>query len=412
MASVSQPSAGTTLQLKMRIRRQKARQLIREFERDARLDQVFVVLTLGSASIATLGLLANSPAVVIGAMIIAPWITPLRATAFGILRGRLKLVGTGLLTLLAGALLTIGLSALLGRLSDLPDFGSEVMARTAPNLLDLGIALVAGTIAVYARIRSEAVSSLAGTAIAVALVPPVCVMGLLLSGGQWDLARGAGLLYLTNLFGILSGCLIVLAKWGPGFRHYMRRSRLSVISLVLTALLVYPLTISFLDLVRSGREQVVQRQITQTIERLLVRETITVGQEGRLESLTIDWDQNPPLIRAVLRMSQPDKPTPKQVAELQRLINERQKLRFRLLVERSAIEVVGPQTEPNAKENGRIPLVSPPPLPSPSQPPQPSTPIEPQKPTSDSPPGAKPEPESAPDGVPTPPATTPEPANP
>ena len=343
--------------------RRHVRQLIVDFERDAGLDEVFVVLTLGATAIATLGLLSNSAAVVIGAMIIAPWITPLRATAFGILRGRLKLVGRGLFTLLVGALLSVGLSLLLGLLAGLPDFGSEVMARTAPSLLDLGIALVAGVIAVYARLRSEAVSSMAGTAIAVALVPPVCVLGLLLSAGEWDHARGAGLLYLTNLFGILSGCLAMLAKWGPGFRHYARRSRLSVVSLGLTALLVVPLSGGFIDLVRSAREQVLKREITETIERLLVRETVTVGQNARLDSLLIDWAQNPPLIRLMLRTVEPDQPTPKQVAELQRLINARQPLRFRLLVERSAVEVVGPETAPNPREAGRLPLTPPPTVP-------------------------------------------------
>jgi len=143
---------------------------------------------------------------------------------------------------------------LLGWLSGLGDFGSEVQARTAPNLLDLGIALVAGGIAAYARLRSEAVSSLAGTAIAVALVPPVCALGLLLSASQWSVALGSGLLYLTNLMGILSGCLLVLAKSGPGLRNQMSRSRLGIVSLGLTALLVVPLTGSFLDLVRRSRE--------------------------------------------------------------------------------------------------------------------------------------------------------------
>ena len=340
-------------------RRQQVRQLIVDFERDAGLDEVFVVLTLGATAIATLGLLSNSAAVVIGAMIIAPWITPLRATAFGILRGRLKLVGRGLFTLLVGALLSVGLSLLLGLLAGLPDFGSEVMARTAPSLLDLGIALVAGVIAVYARLRSEAVSSMAGTAIAVALVPPVCVLGLLLSAGHWDDARGAGLLYLTNLFGILTGCLAMLAKWGPGFRHYARRSRLSVVSLGLTALLLVPLSSGFIDLVRNAREELLQRQITETIQRLLVRETVTVGQNARLDSLSIDWTQNPPLIRLVLRTADPDQPTPKQVAELQRLINKRQQLRFRLVVERSPIEVVGPEPAPNPQDRGRLPLAAP-----------------------------------------------------
>jgi uncharacterized hydrophobic protein (TIGR00271 family) len=355
---------------------QRIRQLITEFQQDARLDQVFVVLTLGSTLIASLGLLSNSAAVVIGAMIIAPWITPLRATAFGILRGRLPQVLQGLLTLFVGALITVSLSFLLGKVAGLPDFGNEVLSRTSPNLLDLGIALVAGGIAAYAKVRSEAVSSLAGTAIAVALVPPVCVMGLLLSADQWSLALGAGLLYLTNLLGILSGCLVVLAKSGPGLRHHMRRSRLSLISLALTAVLVLPLTSSFLDLVRLSRQQALQRQLQATIQTLLVRETVTLGQEAQLDGMTIDWNQNPPLIRVVVRASRPDVPSPKQVAAVQKLVNERQGLRFRLLVERSAVEVVGPEAEPNPEpEDGTLTLPPPPPTaPAPVAPPPPPPP--------------------------------------
>lgn len=323
------------------------RTLLCEFERDAQLDQVFVVLTVGATLIATLGLLSNSAAVVIGAMVVAPWITPLRATAFGILRGRIRLVARGLSTLLAGALITIVLSVLVGRLASLPGFGSEVLARTAPNLLDLGIALVAGGIATYAKLRSEAVSSLAGTAIAVALVPPVCAMGLLLSAGLWGQALGAGLLYLTNLLGILSGGLVVLASAGPAFRHRLRSSRLGAISLMLTAVLVIPLGYSFVDLVRRGRKQVVQVDVERTIRQLLERETITFGQLSTLSDLTIDWNQNPPLIRAVVRASQPDEPTFTQVAAAQTLINQRQKRNFRLVVERSAVDVVGPDAPPN-----------------------------------------------------------------
>lgn len=355
--------------------RQRMRRLLMEFREDARLDQVFIVLTLGSALISSLGLLANSAAVVIGAMIIAPWITPLRATSFGILRGRLPMVVQGLGTLLVGALITVSLSLLLGKLAGLPDFGNEVLSRTSPNLLDLGIALVAGGIAAYAKLRSEAVSSLAGTAIAVALVPPVCVMGLLLSANQWSLALGAGLLYLTNLLGILSGCLVVLAKSGPGLRHHMRRSRLSLISLSLTAVLVVPLTSSFLDLVQRGRQQTLQRQLQDTIQNLLVRETVTLGQEAQLDGMTIDWDQNPPLIRVVVRANRPDVPSPKQVAEVQKLINERQGLRFRLLVERSAVEVVGPETAPNPEPpEGVLPLPRTQQAPPPPDPPTPVTP--------------------------------------
>ena len=147
----------------------------RSYGRDAALDEAFIVLTVGASLIATLGLLANSAAVVIGAMVVAPWILPLRAGSFAVLLGSVSLLVRSLVTLAAGVLLTTALSAALGWLVGLPQFGSEVAARTSPNLLDLGIALVAGGLATYAKLRSDAVSSLAGTAIAVALVPPVCV---------------------------------------------------------------------------------------------------------------------------------------------------------------------------------------------------------------------------------------------
>lgn len=161
------------------------------FALDARADQEFLVLTVAASLIATLGLLANSAAVVIGAMLVAPWMLPLRAAAFAILQGRLRLVATALASLLLGVAVTVGLSLGLGLLVGLPLLGSEVMARTQPNLLDLGVALVAGATAAYASVRSRALSSLAGTAIAVALVPPVCVFGLLCAKAQWSPALGA-----------------------------------------------------------------------------------------------------------------------------------------------------------------------------------------------------------------------------
>ena len=94
--------------------------LSEQFELDARFDQPFLVLTLAAGAIATLGMLANSSAVVIVAMLIAPWMLPLRAAAFGILQGRLLLVGRALFTLLIGIALTVVLSVLLGASVGLP----------------------------------------------------------------------------------------------------------------------------------------------------------------------------------------------------------------------------------------------------------------------------------------------------
>ncbi|HGY5551153.1 MAG TPA: DUF389 domain-containing protein [Prochlorococcus sp.] len=320
------------------------------YKEDAQLDEVFVILTIGASMIATLGLQANSAAVVIGAMVVAPWILPLRASAFAVLIGDIRLLRDGLLTLLAGVIITIVLSALLGEIANLPRLGSEVLDRTSPTLLDLGIALVAGGIAIYAKLRRDAVSSLAGTAIAVALVPPVCVMGLLLSYQNWADAYGAGLLFATNLLGILSGALLMMAWKEPFFREQLRESHLSAANFMLTfgltALLLIPLTSQFVSLVGKTSREHTRDQIQRTIETYLKRETLTFGGEGvNLATLEIAWEQNPPEIRLLVLVTNPALPSLKQVSAVQQEVNKRQKLDFQLIVQRVVV-VEGPPEQP------------------------------------------------------------------
>ena len=183
-------------------------ELHRSYDSDAALNESFVVLTFGASLIASLGLLANNAAVVIGAMVVAPWILPLRTAVFATMFGDWKLLPRAALTLLMGAVFTTALSMGLGLVAHsngllMPDsFPEEIQSRLKPTVLDLGIALAAGSIATYAKVVPGAVSSMAGTAIAVALVPPVCAMGLTLATGHYEDARGAGLLYAANLLGI------------------------------------------------------------------------------------------------------------------------------------------------------------------------------------------------------------------
>ncbi|MFQ3585259.1 MAG: DUF389 domain-containing protein, partial [Cyanobacteriota bacterium] len=121
--------------------------------RESRLSFNYLMLVIGSCVIATLGLMANSPAVIIGAMIVAPLMLPIRGMAMGALEGNLVLFRTGILSIAVGTGIGVGVSFLLGRLVGLPQWGSEVLARTQPNLLDLGVALAAGGIGAFARVR-------------------------------------------------------------------------------------------------------------------------------------------------------------------------------------------------------------------------------------------------------------------
>ncbi|MCP9886409.1 DUF389 domain-containing protein [Cyanobium sp. ATX 6A2] len=318
-----------------------------EFGSDARFGQVFAMLTLGSTVIATLGLLANSPAVVIGAMVVAPWIMPLQAMAFQVLRGQFPDFLRALSTLALGVLLGLFVSVGVGLLVPLPNHGSEVMARTVPNLLDLGIALMAGVVAMYAKLRKEAINAVAGLAIAVALVPPVCVTGLLLAAGRWQDAYGAALLFLTNLLGILTGAMVTLNVLERPFRGRLLRSRLGITSMALTALLVIPLGGSLLNLMGLSRRQMREQRVEELILSSLRNETFTLGRDSELESVRIDWDEDPPVITARVSVSDPRLPTFTQVSAVQSFINTKLAPRqFRLVVKRTSIDVVGPEPEP------------------------------------------------------------------
>ena len=337
----------------------KISQLRRSHMRDATLDEVFIVLSIGASLISTLGLLANSSAVVIGGMVVAPWIMPLRAAAFAILLGEVRLLGRSLRTLLVGVLSTTLLSFLLGSVTGLPQFGTEVLTRTSPNLLDLGIALVAGGLATYAKLRSDAVSSLAGTAIAVALVPPVCVMGLLLSHQSWSDASGAGLLFATNLLGILTGGLVLMAWKDSEFRHELLRSRLSVASFILTGLLLIPLGGSFIGLLTQANRENRRSMVEQTVRKFLVNETLTFGDSELVdvEHVDIDWrttkkgkNKEEGIIRIVVRVTDPERPSYKQVTLVQEEVNKLLQSNYQLVVQRTAVDVIGPKKEPQSTQ--------------------------------------------------------------
>jgi len=181
---------------------------------ESKLDMPYLILIISSCMIATFGLLSNSTAVIIGAMLVAPLMLPIRGLAFGALVGDSFLFRTGTVSVVVGTILAVILSCLIGWLTGITNYGSEILARTQPDLLDLGIAVAAGAIGGYSKIQSKVSDTFAGTAIAVALMPPVCVVGLGLSQGNWILSRGATLLYVTNLLGIALACMVVFLSAG------------------------------------------------------------------------------------------------------------------------------------------------------------------------------------------------------
>ena len=181
--------------------------------RSARPDTDFFVLIALSAMIAALGLLINSPAVVIGAMLVAPLMSPIVGSGLAIVLGDARFLRLSLGAVIRGALLAIVVGAIAGLLRDQPAT-AEILARTQPTLLDLAIALFSGMAGAYALCNSDAAGALPGVAIAAALVPPLATIGISLSTFEFRHALGAILLFTTNFVAISSATALVFILLG------------------------------------------------------------------------------------------------------------------------------------------------------------------------------------------------------
>ena len=295
---------------------------------ESTLDLNYVVLILGSCVIATFGLLSNSAAVIIGAMIVAPLMLPIRGLAFGALKGNISLFRKGLTAIVIGTIIAIILAWFLGSLVRIPNFGSEVVARSKPTLLDLGIAVAAGGISAFAKVQPKVSGTLAGTAIAVALMPPICVIGLGLSHANWSLSLGASLLYLTNLLGITLSCMLTFLI--AGYIPLYRARKALIWALTLTAILLIPLGVSFAELLR-------QSQLEVSLKRALLNRTITFQRVELIKSDT-NWLTKPPEVSLTIRSS--EALTPKQVQLLEAFVETEMGQKFTLIFQVSQVEEV------------------------------------------------------------------------
>lgn len=305
---------------------------------ESRLSQNYLLLTFASCIIATLGLLENSVAVIIGAMIIAPLMSPIQAFAFAALDGDPRMIRRSLLTAFVGVLIAIGTSALLGVVAAASTYGSEVASRTRPNLFDLGIAVTAGAVAGIARVRPKISSTIAGTAIAVALMPPLCVVGLTLAHRAWSQAEGALLLFGTNFLGIATACMVVYVLANE-FRSHNRTAL--VTTTVITALLLFPLGASSLEIAREAK-------IEAEIRHELTTNTVTF-QRVNLTDARFDWYQKPLNIR--LSVSAENPVTESQIRDLERFVQGRigQHVKIVMLVNQFATVTDGQDTSDPAR---------------------------------------------------------------
>src|SRR5215216_3252429 len=181
-----------------------------------RLSLFWILITLASI-IAAAGVAADSTATVIGAMIVAPLMTPILGIMLSVLRADRTNRSRSLLHVGGGALVAVAIGWLVGVLVVDPVVAAtnaQVAGRVHPRLIDLLAALATGAVGSVALVRRDISDTLPGVAIAISLVPPLSVVGFTLEAGKPDQALGAFLLFLTNVAAILASGTIIMALYG------------------------------------------------------------------------------------------------------------------------------------------------------------------------------------------------------
>ena len=220
--------------------------LIELFEKSAEWNIDFIVMMALATALAALGLLQNSTPVVIGAMLVAPLMSPLIGSGFALVQGNLDLFLDSMKAMSYGVICGLLISFLLGFCTMEYDLTLEVMARGNVNILDLLVAFLSGMAAAYSMGRPELFATIAGVAIAAALVPPLAVIGIACASGVYWLAGASAVLLITNLVAIILGAALVfrcLGVHGAVVDSKMPpwASRVSILLLLVAGMLIYPL---------------------------------------------------------------------------------------------------------------------------------------------------------------------------
>jgi uncharacterized hydrophobic protein (TIGR00271 family) len=256
-----------------------------------------------AATMATYGLFANSSTAIIGAMIIAMLLGPISSLALGIIDSNFKLIVKSLITLFAGVLIVCITASFWSWVNFRLPVTEEIMARTAPNFIDLMIALVGGIAGAFSLVHKRLSVAFVGVAIATALVPPLCSATILLVKGQNMLAKGAFLLTFTNIVGIQFGYSIVL--WLRGINSRILPLDKSIIYFIKTNLIGLCIITGLGLLLTFNLTYVVKKLIFENITRNLLIQQINKTPYDYLSEIRYNNEDGKLVIRAVVTGTEP-----------------------------------------------------------------------------------------------------------
>jgi len=255
---------------------------------ESNLNSTFMVLLILATFIATFGLYINSASVIIGAMLLAPLMQPIVGVSMGLLRRDIALFSSGAQSIVIGVSAVLLSAMIIAWLLPLKELTSEMNGRLSPTILDMFVAIFSGVAAAYAKSNEKIIGSLAGVAIAVALVPPLAVSGIGLGWGDLHMFSSALLLFITNLVGIvLAASLTFLIL---GFSPVSVAKKGIFYASILVALVSVPLSFSFIKMKSDIeiRQKLSSFEVTMSSKKIRLTNIELLGKEVRCEVVSSD----------------------------------------------------------------------------------------------------------------------------
>ena len=281
----------------------------------------YYILTLLSSIIATLGLIMGSSAVIIGAMIVAPLMTPILALSLGVVWGDLRFMGTSIKSVFFGTLLAILIASMITFVVPELEYSQEILSRTRPSLYDIIIALASGIVGAYGYANKKISNALVGIAIAVALLPPLCTVGIGLGTLNMEVALGSATLFIINLVSIsLAGAVVFwimkIHPLGADEEEVKRRAMFQIITTVMILVVIsVPLGFYMFDAFSIGKAK------------SDVRETVVEGlPETAIFELEIEKVVGGYAIYLTLMGDAP--PSPSEIDTIKEMIGELDSIRY------------------------------------------------------------------------------------
>ena len=193
-----------------KIKHEKYNILKRNIIEDSDFTKETMFILICAMIIASIGLNTNSVAVIIGAMLISPLMSPIQSLGLGLSNGNLKRVYVSLFRLGIFILISVVSSTFYFLVSPINDATPQILARTYPTLWDVLIAIFGGIAGVIGKTKEDGGNVVPGVAIATALMPPLCVVGFGIAHGNLKIFLGAGYLFIINVFFIMIATLVGL----------------------------------------------------------------------------------------------------------------------------------------------------------------------------------------------------------